>query len=309
MVECAELSAEQRAEVEVRHLVELQSLPGEPSTLRLRCTSTSVEGVWQRGEATLSSRSVSRTPSDNLVEVTHWLASMLIGVRQEQGPQESDAASPDVTSVTLQATPSPSPAGVAGEPASTIESASSGPSPSSSAGAGDAPLPAPSPRRTPRSWGLGVAASYHLLGTEIPGTLGPSVDASLGLGGRFGLHLALGYEWSQGTAASISAGEAALGVHVTTALTPWLGVLLGPSLSIVNVASSTSEAYWSTTVGAEFLLRGRLPNPGFGAFAAVGVRGLAVARDVQLGDETSLTIPTWQGVFQLGMHFAGPPKR
>jgi hypothetical protein len=305
-VDCVELGIEARSELEVRHLVELRSLPGEPGTLLIRCSEGSVEGAWQRDGVTLSSRAVTRAAGDDLLEVGHWLASMLIGTVEEQGGLPA-APSDQPTAVEPEPGPrSPAPVGKA-EP--TAEAAPAPEHPIERARA-IAVAPARAPLRP--AWTVGVAVSYHLFGSEVPGSIGPSLDGTLTLADRFGLHGAVGYEWSQGSAAGFSTREAWLGLHADFAVLPWLSFEVGPALSILTVTGSTaatSGEQTSTTVGVEVALRGVLPWPGIGGFGSLGLRSLARSREIRVEDQAVLTVPGWQASFLLGVQFGGGGKK
>lgn len=286
-VECPELGAEARAELEVRHLVELRGLPGEPATLEIRCAPTSVEGAWQRGDTIVSRRSVSRAAGDDLLELGHWLASMLVGAAQQQG-------------VPLRAVPeTPAPAAEPERAATAAPHA-------------ERPRPA-APRITLRApWTLGLAMSSHIFATELPGSAGPSLVGSLSLMDRFGLHAALGYEWGFGRVSGFGAQEALAAVHFDAAVAPWLSVLVGPSLSVVRVVRHDNGAEaprFSTTAGVEALARASFPWSGLGAFVEVGVRGLAASREIRRDAAEVLTIPSWQTVVVLGAQLGGQSEK
>ena len=297
-VDCVELGVEARSELEVRHLVELRALPGEPATLLIRCTEGSVEGAWRREGVILSSRSVTRTSGDDLLEVGHWLASMLIGVVEEQGALPAAPSAPPKA-----AEPAPEPS----LPAPALEPRANEPAPTSVL---VGPVEPPKPSRP--AWSVGAAVSYHLFGTELPGSIGPSLDGTLTLVDRFGLHGALGYEWSQGSAAGFSTREAWLGLHADFALLSWLSFEVGPALSILTVAGSTeatSAGQTSATAGIDVALRGVAPWPGMGGFGSVGLRSLARSREVRVNEEAVLTVPSWQASFLLGVQFGGGSKK
>lgn len=46
----------------------------------LRCGAESSEGRWEQNGEVLSRRSVARAPNDDVLELAHWMASVLIGI-------------------------------------------------------------------------------------------------------------------------------------------------------------------------------------------------------------------------------------
>jgi len=308
-IDCPELNVEARAELEVRHLVELRAVPGEPATLLLRCTDNTVEGAWQRDGQTISRRFVTRTPGDKLLELAHWLASMLIGVVQ------ADGVPMRVQDVKAQTTAPSAGAAGAALPVNAEPKPVAKPPPERS----PAPAPAPARKSSQRAsspafrlpWSLGLAASSHLFATEIPGSLGPSLHGTRSLSERFGVHAALGYEWSLGEVAGFSSQEAVAAAHLDTAVRPWLSVLVGPVLSVFRVKSEAhaNDTRHSTTAGLDVLARVAAPWSGFGPFAQLGMRGLLRPREVRRGDEVVWSIPSWQAVLVIGAQFGGTPKK
>jgi hypothetical protein len=119
-VECPELSAEDRAELEVRHLVELKTLHVAPQVLVLRCEERSVLGGWEEAGKLGSQKLVTREPGDNLLELLH------------------------------------------------------------------APVVPPS---LAPPWRVGAAAQFGYWGTQVPGSLGVALDASLVFAAPFAVHV------------------------------------------------------------------------------------------------------------------------
>lgn len=324
VVECPELSAEQRAELEVRHLVELQALPGTPATLVIRCSEDAVEGSWQRQGVTLSKRSVTRAEGDDVVELGHGIASILIGVREVHAADSSlTSSSAEKEGAPPSPPPDPSREGVApatsGETATSTNASLKEDTPqvadaeregAQQAEASPVSTTSPAPRRLP--WSVGVGASAHYLGTQVPLTLGPVFEGTVRILDSVGVQAALSAEWGMGRADGFGVREIAPSVHADLMVTPWLSVLVGPVLSVLLVKGNTevtSQRSVATTGGVEILLRGSTPWRGAGAFGAVGLRALGRAREVRVDGEIALSIPQWQAGMMLGFQWGGENKK
>lgn len=306
-VDCPELTTEQSAEVEVRHLIELRSLAEAPATLHIRCAEVTVDGSWVRDGVLLSKRSVTRTSNDDLLELAHWMASILVGIRP--GKTEASSTAP---SAPLQQREDADASVRRGEPRPPLEPSPAIP-PETEGEGRSSPTSGSAHARTSssRAWFVGGGASYHHWDSEVVGSLGPTLDAGVFLLRRWGIHGVVSYEWGLGRGHGIASREAALSIHAVARAAPWLFLLAGPVLSIIRVrgdTQKTDQAHVTTTFGAEVSLRAQFPER-LGGFAVLGLRALASAREVRVDDALSLYIPSWQWFGAVGFQFSSTHSR
>jgi hypothetical protein len=305
-VDCAELSAEDRAEIEVRHLVELETLQGAPQTLVLSCNETSVSGGWEHQGQVVSQKLVTRAKGDNLLELHHWLASMLasvgpgnLNVEPEVGA--SGAAPAQVEPNGAGSPPKDVPPVLATTPVDgTTSGASLPPKNSRSDRPGEL---SSSSRALLHPWRVGFGGTYEHWGSEVPGAAGFLLDGSFTFHRPLALHASASYSWAIGDAAGFSARAGALGLHLEAEILPYFAVLAGPLVSLTELYDAqdgTRAAYNAVTLGGELFGRLNLPVRGLGAFLALGVRGLVSERRIRLNGEDQLSVPAVQGLFVLG---------
>jgi hypothetical protein len=161
-------------------------------------------------------------------------------------------------------------------------------------------------------WTMGVGVAYQHWGSQVAGSLGPTVDATWALSDRFRIHGAIRYQWALGRAQGFSAEEAGVGMHAGVALLPGMDLLLGPVLAVSSVSgdtAATSRANTSVEFGGELLLQGRFPRLGPGAYAEVGMRRMLESIQVELNGESALTIPGWRFFVGTGFRFGGPSTK
>lgn|GEM_PF-2462846 len=293
LIRCDEISAEERARVEVRLLTELRTLPGAPGTLELTCTSTTVQGGWRTGDGLHDTRNLSVAPGDDRTEMLLWIGSLLLetqGDRQKGQPEEIQP--PPETRTPIEEPPEPEPPA----PDTTDAPAPLPPAQGESEKSEEPETPAdpsePSANNE-RALLIDVGALYSHYGTEIEGALGPHLGATVALLGPWGVSAHADLLFGTRQPRSIGTLEGVFFVGGSFSPVSWAQVSLGPTLSFAEL-SATNVSRTSVTAGFEASARAAWAHP-LGVFIQVGLRILADQRRVVLGqgDEPG----GWAGTF------------
>jgi hypothetical protein len=298
-VDCPELSAEQRAAIEARHVSELVSQGGARGMLLLVCSGDRVSGTWQEDAVVLDSRSLSRNEGEDAVELLHWVASVLLEMRHERETSagmvqpSAAAAIPVMTSEPAETAP-PVPQAQAAKPADTPPTRPADSAPSATGSQGS----------TRKPWTLGLAAAYAHFGTEIAGALGPRLTVDHVLVKRFHLTAAVDLKAGLGSGAGFSMLDVAVAVGATYEIVPFLSVTAGPLLVVTTFqAPAGATGSSSAVVSGGFVVsaRARLPLESLRPFVDLGILAATPTRQVTLADEPVLTVPMAQALVAVGV--------
>lgn len=307
-IHCDELSAEERARVEVRLLTELRTLPNPPGVLELTCENGAVRGGWLQGGTLHDARNLSVAPGDSQTEMLLWIASLLLeteGDRVAGAPGATRPPPPVSLPVPEGGAVPPSGVSPAPEPAPeaapTTAATTALPSPADSE-----PSQSDERKTRPPEEAVSIEAglSYAHYGAELDGALGPHLGGHLPVFGPFGATWAASVLFGTEEPASLNTLEGAFFLGADWAPLSVLRLSLGPSLSWARVADATI-AHESLTFGIETSLKAVFPRP-LGFFAQAGIRGLADERRVVWTDPNSAPgasatfIPHWSLFFALG---------
>lgn len=303
LIRCEQLSAEERARVEVRVLTELRTVRAPPGVLELTCEETSVRGGWRKDGALHDARNLSVAPGDDRTEMLLWISSLLLETAGDRSPGPAPPAGQDDPPATEgpELAPEESPALV--PPAAPTEPpAQSGPPPAQENAEPGREQEKKSSPAFPFS--LGAALLYGHYGTELAGSLGPELTGHLGVLGPFGGSAALSIAFGTEQPSSLTLIEGALSIGADYALFPGALLNVGPVLSFAQV-SDGEVARGSLTAGVEASLRVQWPRP-FGGFAQAGIRGLIdERRAVSTNQDDTVAfagtlIPHWYPFFAIG---------
>lgn len=310
-VDCPELAPEQIAAVEARQMSELLSQDAQGGTLLLVCLPDRVSGIWQEDGVTVESRFLSRNATDSAVELLHWLASVLLELRTQRQATPAGAGTSGAAAGAAIATqplaptadsppaPAPPPSPAATEPRPPTDSVES---PTMDAAA--------EPPAKPSSWTLALSATYAHFGTEIPGALGPRAAVSYRLLPRLDLVAATDVEIGLASSEGFGAFDVGFALGASCELFPFLALWLAPRLVLTtfSMPPNTTTGSSATVVagGALLAVRGRLPLRPLSPFFDIGLDVTAPARRATLGEERNpvLTVPTWQGLFAMGVELS-----
>lgn len=293
-VECDELSEEERAEIEVRHLGELGLVGARSGVLRLRCESSAVVGTWIEGDVSRAERSVSRSSGDHPGEVLHWLASLLIESLRRPGstPIRGTGVSPQSAS-SVPVVPAPPPEALASPPPR--ESLDSSPSQGGETAPSGGPL---------RRFEFGGSVVYEHWGREVPGLLGPSLTADWLFSSHFALTGSIGWQWSpvRPSDFSVSEGMGALGLAWIP--NPWVRFEVSPELKWTAIGGPSGVepgSSLSAIPGVELASQFSFPPSTMGGFLRVGARLQTVGRVIALDGQDVLTVPEARVFLALGV--------
>lgn len=299
-VDCPELDSEQRAAIEARHMSDLVSQGVSSGTLLLICSEDRVSGTWEEHGVVLESRFMSRNAGESAIELLHWLASVLLEMRQEHGgggategqDGESSASALPVEPLAPEA-----------EASATLP-----PGPVVHSGAEPlAPTAAPAEPSLAETWTLGLSASYAHFGTELAGELGPAVTLRWSLGRRWGAFAAADVKVGLGSNQGFGVVDMSAALGAFFDVVPFLTILLSPELVLSTFTAppgTTGAQSLVPAFGLAGFVRARWPLRAVRPFVDVGAQLVTPVRQVTLEGAPVLTLPEWRALLAAGIELS-----